>query len=169
MNDIHIPIGLCQITYGGAEIKYLAEKADFNAIPTYVKVYKGFHEPSYLLSDYKVSFSISLAEENYKNIQLSAPFLQSDGTGFYDNPGKVNGKGLPLIIHPYDSGDSKEYDILIFNAIPDPENPYKRTYDKTQDSISVSFIGLPSRKFSDNQFKSYFYIGDWEKAGVLNA
>jgi hypothetical protein len=169
MSDIHIPIGLCSIKFGNDSINYLADKAEFNAIPTYKKLKKGQFENCYLLEDYSVTFSIFLSEESYKNIQLSSPFLQKASNGLYDNPNKVNLKGLPVIIHPLDSGDSKEYDIVIFNAIVDPENPYTRIYDKGMDRLNVKFIGLPGKSFNNQIFKSYFYIGDWEQAGVLNA
>lgn len=167
MSDIHIPIGLCEITFGGEEIRYLADKAEFNAIPSYDKFKAGYFEKVYMLKDYAVTFEVSLAEESYKNIQMSAPFLKTGKFGLYDNPQHVNQQGKPLIIHPLDAGASKEYDIVIFNAIVDPENSYVRTYDKKQDSLSVRFLGLPSSTIGQGNFKSYFFIGDWEKEGVI--
>jgi hypothetical protein len=167
ISDIKIPIGLCEITYGDTVLKRFADKAQFQAIPTYKKMYKGFEDRAYLLEAYEVSLTLSLTEETYQNLLLAIPHLQQYQEGYYDNPSKVDTMGKTLIIHPLQAGNSKEYDIVIFRAIPDPEQLFTRTYDKKQDSISVKFIGLPGKQINGEKFKSYFFIGDWQTSGVI--
>jgi hypothetical protein len=124
----------------------------------------------YLVADYQVSLNLSLHEETYENMKLAYPALQTDSYGgMYDNPSKINYTGQPLTIHPLESGDSKEYNITIISAIVDPEKLYKRVYGKEQDSLIIRFKGLPAKQFTGETFKSYFYIGDAVKAGVISA
>lgn len=168
MESLRLPIGLCEVTYGDLTLNRFANSSVFNVMPKYKKLTGSFQEPVYILESYAVSLSLSLTFEIFENLKLAIPSLQEyDNGGFYDNPLNVNTEGKTLIIHPTDSGDSKEFDIVVFRAILDPENPYKRIYDKKQDQISVNFVGLPGKQLSNNTWKSYFYIGDWEASGVI--
>lgn len=178
MDDVRIPIGNCEISYNGMKLNRFADSAKFEAIPKY-KVTSGGAlqgERLYILEEYNVSVIVSLAYESYDTLKMAMPLLKEYHDGLLQSNHSAstmfeNGrarKDIPLIIHPIDAGDSKEFDICIFRAIIDPENKYTRTYDiRKQDKIDVKFIGLPARQYKDEINKSYFYIGDWEKAGVL--
>jgi hypothetical protein len=166
--EIRIPYGQCEITYGDTKLKYLAEAVEFNAVPEYEKYSYGQFQIAYLLKNYTVTLDLELQEETYENMKLSfAGFKEDELGGMYDDPSNVDTTGKLLTIHPLESGNSKEFDLTIFRAIVDPEHTYKRVYGKEKDTISVRFIGLPTKPFGDGHFKSAFYIGDAEKAGVI--
>ncbi|MBU9714419.1 hypothetical protein [Evansella tamaricis] len=163
MDKIRLPIGLCQVTYDGVSLSPLAEKVVFEAIPKYQELKGGQMQTFYLFEDYKVMLTMSISNETYETMKLSNPGLQDHEHGLYDNPAKIERDGKQITIHPYDAGESKEYDITIFSAIPDPNIPFKKTYDKRQDKVRLRFIGQPSKSFDDNKLKSYYFIGDYEK------
>lgn len=158
-NEIHIPFGLCDITYDGITHSNLADEAVFNVEPVYETVRFGHFQKKYFLTDYTVSLEIALTEENYQNLKLAFPALKDLNGGLYDDPTNVNLEGKQLTIHPVEA-DSKEYDITVFSVIIDPEKPFTRTYSKEADMITVKFLGQPSRNFGTDNFKSFFYIGD---------
>lgn len=166
---IKLPFGLCDVTYGDTNLTTLqADAAVFEATPHYKKMYGGKMEPFYLLQSYDVSFTLSLAEESYQNLTLAMPQLQAYSKGgYFDNPSRVDTSGMPLIIHPKVHGDDRYFDIVILRAIPDPENPFTKTYGKQADKYNVKFIGLPSKQVNDEKYSSYFYIGDWQASGVI--
>jgi hypothetical protein len=169
MGEIRLPYGLCDITYDGKTYSNLADEAEFQVIPKYqkLKIGNGLGEFKYLLEDYYVSLSVVLTEENYETLKLANPSLQNYGGGFYDDPTRVNGEGKPLIIHPSNVDESiKDYDITIFRAVIDPESPYNRIFSKGIDKVRVNFIGKPYITLGNSKFKSYFFIGDTQKAGV---
>ncbi|UNC92712.1 hypothetical protein [Candidatus Contubernalis alkaliaceticus] len=167
MEEIRIPIGLCKLIYGTQTLNNLADRAVFQAIPKYKQLFggKGNTTQKYLLEKYDVSMIVSLTEENYDTLKLSIPYLETYEQGFYDNPNNPNMEGKPLIIHPSEAGETKEYDIVILDAILNPEKPFVRTYDKRVDKINVHFLGRPVMR---NDKLSYFFIGDWDSSGVLD-
>ncbi|MEB1806598.1 MAG: hypothetical protein LPK26_04695 [Bacillaceae bacterium] len=168
MDDIRLPIGLCEITYDGVKLSNLADKVVFEAIPKYQKLRAGKMVKRYLLEDYNVSLTMSISNETYQTMKLANPALKDHEHGLYDNPSGVQRQGKQITIHPYHAGDSKEYDITIFSAIPDPEQPYVRTYDKKQDKVNIRFIGQPSKSFEgEDLFKSFYFIGDYESVEVM--
>lgn len=168
MNDIRIPYGLCDITYGDKQLKFFADKASFRAIPKYEKVNGGFLNEitQYYLVDYEVSLSVVLESEDYETLMMHYPSLVSDGIGLFDNPSNVNTDGQLLTIHSRGE-TSRDYDINILNAYISPENGFKRVFGKEKDKFEIIFIGKPSQHF---QLKnSFFYIGDLaQKVGDLN-
>lgn len=166
MNDIRIPVGLCDVTYNDVTYQSLASEAVFEVAPSYQTVKVGALGKMYLLEDYEVSLTIALTEESYNTLKLSNPALKDYKGGLYDNPALVNQQGKRLIIHPVNAGNSKEYDITIFNAIIDPENGFTRTYQKGVDMINVRFIGQPGKSINENVFQSFYFIGDTAEAGV---
>ncbi|WP_373892772.1 hypothetical protein [Virgibacillus sp. CBA3643] len=163
---MRVPIGVCDVVFRGQTYFQLADAAVFEAMPTYETLSMGQFEKRHILSDYLVSLDLSLNDENYDTLKLAYPALKDYGAGLYDNPSMVNYEGEPLIIHPISMGDDKEYDITIFSAILDPEKGLTRTYAKGVDAISIRFLGQPSEKINGNKFKSYFFIGDTEGAGI---
>lgn len=79
-------------------------------------------------------------------------------------------EGKQLIIHPYASNDSKEFDICMWNAYISPETPFSRTFKKEADSFEITFIGKSVKAHTDTMLaNSYFFIGDWEDAGDVIA
>ncbi len=164
MNDIRIPLGLCEVSYDGQQIKYLADKVVFEAKPKYQTMQAG-QGKGYILEDYEVSLTMSVSNELYETMKLANPSLIDHAHGMFDNPTEVNKKGKQLTIHPYEAGDSKKYDITIFSAIVDPKQPYIRAFDKKMDKVKIRFLGQPSKQMSDSKFKSYYFIGDVEKVG----
>jgi hypothetical protein len=171
MSEFHLPFGLCEVTYDNTKLGIFADKAEFNAVPSYEKLFGGAGKSKtfYILKNYQVLLNLALQEETYENMKLAFPALQTDEYGMYDNPAKVDTTGKTLTIHPIESGDNLEYDITIFSAYIDPEKPYKRVYDKEKDSLIVRFKANPAKQFTGETFKSYFYIGDAVKAGVISA
>lgn len=165
-DDIRVPLGVCDVTFQEQTYFQLADAAVFEAIPTYDNVRAGQFQKLYMVTDYVVSLDLMLNDENYNTLKLSYPALQDYKNGLYDNPAKVNYHGEPLVIHPVEAGESKEYDITIFSAILDPEKGYTRTYSKGLDMVSIRFLGQPAKRFEGNAFKSYFFIGDTDEAGV---
>lgn len=165
MDKIRLPYGLCKVTYDGEQLEYLADKVVFEARPKYQTLKVGKGEKRFLLEDYEVSLTMSLSNEQYETLKLANPSLQDHEHGMYDNPSAVNKKGKKLTIHPYEAGESKEFDLTIFSAIVDPKQPYIRTYDKKMDKVRIRFLGQPARQMSDSKFKSYYFIGDVEKVG----
>lgn len=150
------------------ELKYFANTVQFNAIPTYKKYSYGKMQTGYLLEKYDVYVDIELEEETYQNMQFAYQGFKKDTQGnLYDDPSKIDMTGKLLTIHPLKSGDSKEFDLNIFNVIVDPENPYKRVYGKEKDTIKIRFLGQKGKKIDNNDFSSYFYIGDAQTAGVI--
>lgn len=169
MNELRIPFGLCDVIFDGVSLTNLADKAVFQAIPSYKKLHggKGNTIKRYLLEDYKVSMTLSLTNESYETFKLTSPSLKDFSNGLYDNPSKVDISGKVLTIHPRFVGNIKDYDITLFSAIVDPEQSFVRTYDKNLDKFEIKFIGQPAKDINNEGFNSYFYIGDAEKAGVI--
>jgi hypothetical protein len=163
---MRIPIGLCDVTYNGITHTALADEAIFEAKPKYSIVRKGQMEKIPLLEDYDVSLQLYLHEETYETMKLANPSLHDYNGGLFDDPTKVNLIGKQLTIHPAEAGDSKEYDITLFSAILDYEQSYKRVFRKGIDTISIRFLGQPSKQINGNKFKSYYFIGDVVGAGV---
>ncbi|WP_163581112.1 hypothetical protein [Gracilibacillus saliphilus] len=161
-----LPYGLCDVTYNGITYKNLASESTFNAEPTYEILKGGIGKKFYFLTDYQVSLDIELNEENYDTLKLSNPALKDYNNGLYDKPTNVNPVGKLLTIHPVDAGHNKKYDITIFKAIIDPEKGFDRTFGKELDTIKVRFIGKPAKNINREIFKSYFFIGDLDQAGV---
>jgi len=166
MEDIRIPIGLCDVTYDGVTHTNLADEAMFEAKPTYQTLKGGQFNKHYILEDYRVSFELYLSEESYDTLKLANPSLKEYNGGLYDNPSNVNQNGKQLVIHPSEAGESKDYDITIFSAIIDPKQPYSKTYKKGLDMVKVRFLGQPDKNINGNEFKSYYFIGDTVEAGV---
>ena len=171
MSDIRIPFGLCDVAYNGVTYTQLADEATFEAIPKYTKLQHGQFEKIPMLEDYEVSLQLYLNEEKYETLLLSNPSLKllevnSVNLGLYDDPSSINLQGQPLTIHPVEAGSSKEYDITIFKAIVDYEQSYKRVFRRGIDTLSIRFIGQPSKQINGNVFKSYYFIGDVVRAGV---
>jgi hypothetical protein len=164
--------GLCDVTWNTHNFNQykLSGEVTFNAIPKYQKIFggKGNTVKGYLLESYDVNLSLSIDSETYNTLKLAIPHFDETVNGFYDNPSNVNMVGSPLVVHPYRSGVSKEYDITILSAYLDPEQPYERVYDKRKSTIELKFIGQPVER-DYGQIQSYFFIGDWEAEGILNA
>lgn len=166
--NIHLPIGLCEITYDNIKLPNQGSEAVFSAIPTYIKLYGDQHNQvkGYLLEQYEVSFEVAIDKETYDVLKLAIPTVQEHEHGLYDQPSKVNMEGKQLIVHPYSAGESKEYDICIWNAIIDPEVEFRRVYDKMMNPILLRFIGKPVKHHRDKKLNnSYFFVGDWSKVG----
>jgi len=171
INDIKIPFGLCSITYDGVRLPSMADEGVFSAVPTYMKMFGGALNSTqdYILESYEVTFTVSINHESYESLKLHMQTLQSHEHGLYDNPSNVNTKGKRLVIHPYGS-DSKEFDICIWEAYISPETGFNRTFKKEADAFEITFIGKPAKNHTDNKLmNSYFFIGDWEKAGAYDA
>ncbi|EJL1640140.1 Uncharacterised protein [Mycobacteroides abscessus subsp. abscessus] len=173
LKDIVIPFGLCTINYGQDTLPTMASGGEFKAIPTYKKLTGGkLNSPQdYLLQDYKVSFEVAFHHVDLdmyryymQTLQLNKdPFNEYDG--LYDSPHLVNMDTKPLIIHPYEAGESKSSDFCIWNAYIDPETEFSRIYDKETNKFVVKFLGKPLE--TTKLANSYFYIGDWSKVGVF--
>lgn len=162
----NIRFGFCDVTYNGITYNNLADKAVFQAIPTYTKMFGGSPKKTYyLLEEYTVSLTLSLNFESYETLKLSFPAFKDYQNGMYDAPNKVNEEGTLLTIHPRSYGSNKNFDITMFLAIVDPEMGFNRTFDKSLDKINVRFLGQPSKKI--NEDNTYFFIGDAMKAGVI--
>ncbi|AIF45431.1 hypothetical protein [Virgibacillus sp. SK37] len=166
MSNLRIPVGLCDITYDGKTYSNLGSEALFETDKKYKKMNHGQQQIKYMLEEYVVSLTLSLSEENYETLKLADQSLKDYSGGLYDNPSKIDYDGKELIIHPVESGNDKTYDIVIFKAIVDPENPMIRTFSKGADTINIRFLGQPSKQIAGNTFKSYYFIGDPVKAGV---
>lgn len=164
-----LSIGICDITIDGNTYYNLGSDAIFTAQPTYETYRYGKMKKGYILLDYFVALDFTLSHENYDILKMALPALRDFESGLYDNPSNINYEyGKQVIIHPVDLGESKEYDITLFNAIPDPEQEFEKIYGKGVNPISIRLLALPTKKFEDNEFNSYFFIGDAEKAGVIN-
>lgn len=162
LKDLNIPFGLCQLTYGEDVLPGMGSEGIFSAIPTYKKLFGGAVNTTqkYILQDFKVSFEVSFNHYDYDMLKMYMPTLQSDSRarGLYDSSQSVSMTTKPLIIHPYEAGESREYDINIFAAYIDPETEFKRTFGKQIDKFTVKFIGTPYENPEFDNF--YFLIGD---------
>lgn len=169
MSNIHVPFGLCEIIYDGVKLPSMADEGIFSAKPTYRTLFsgRGNATKSYMLESYDVTFTVPLDDESYNTLQMLST-LQQHNDGFYDNSSKVDTEGKRLVIHPH-GVDGREFDICIWNAYISPETGFDRIYKKEVDSFEVKFIGQPSYHADSKLNNSYFFIGDWMKAGGLNA
>lgn len=169
--EIRIPFGLCEITYDSVRLPSMADEGIFSATPSYIKMFGGALNSTqgYILENYEVKFTVPICAENYDYLKLHMPTLQNHEHGLFDNPSKLNIEGKKLIIHPM-GVDNKEYDICIWNAYISPETAFNRIFKKEVDEFEVTFIGKPIGGNFDSKLKnSYFFIGDWEKAGGSHA
>lgn len=172
MSELKIPFGLCEITYDGVKLPAMASEGIFSAVPTYMKMFGGAlnNTRGYMLESYDVTFTVSINDESYNSLKLHMQTLQSHEHGLFDNPSKVNMKGNNLVIHPYGNGNSKEFDICIWDAYISPEVEFNRTFKKEVDEFQVIFIGKSVESHTDSKLvNSYFFIGDWSEAGESHA
>lgn len=170
MNEIKIPFGLCEITYGGKELSIQADGANFEAIPTYEVVNGGALNTytKYFLTEYDVRFTAYLQSQDYESLMFHYPNLKQHEHGLYDDASNVDTTGNRLIVHPQGE-DSKEYDLCIWDAYISPEEGFSRTYGKEADKFQVTIIGKPVKDV-EGLNNSYFFIGDWSKiVGDVNA
>ncbi|WP_286231315.1 hypothetical protein [Neobacillus mesonae] len=169
IEPLNIPFGLCKITYGGTVLPSIGSAGEFKAIPKYEVPTSGAlnHKKHYILTEYNVIFEVSLENESYETLKLHMPTLQSHEYGLFDSPSNVNTTGKRLIIHPYTAGESKEFDLCIWDAYLDPETEFNRKYDKVTNKFNVRFIANRFENSVDTRLaNSYFFIGDWSKVGV---
>ena len=167
-NDIRIPFGACDITYGDVILPTMADEAVFQAIPSYSPLYGGAGNTiqKYILESYEVTFTVLINHESYETLKLHSPTLKNHVNGLYDNASDVDMTGKRLVIHPQGNGDSKEFDLCIWDAYVSPETGFTRTFKKEADTFEIKFVGKPTNLIDDGN--SYFFIGDWEQAGVIN-
>lgn len=167
-NEIRIPFGLCEITYDGVRLPAMADEGIFSAVPTYKKILGGAlgSVQGYILESYDVTFTVSVNDESYDTLKMMHR-LKEHEHGLYDDPSHVDISGKQLIIHPF-GAKSKEFDICIWNAFISPETGFNRTFKKEVDGFEIVFIGKAEEQiFDDKLKKSYFFIGDWEKAAEV--
>jgi len=162
MNELNIPFGLCEITYDGKKLPSMADEAVFSAVPKYMPLYGGTGNTvkKFILEEYQVAFTVVIDSVSYETLKIISPTLKQHEHGLYDEASNVDTTGKRLIIHPYDAGDSKEFDLCIWSAFVSPETGFTRTFKKESDKFEITFIGKPTQ-LGDTQ--SYFFIGDWEE------
>ncbi|WP_404403803.1 hypothetical protein [Jeotgalibacillus malaysiensis] len=166
MEDMYIPFGLCDITFGQQQLKAIGSEGIFSSVSKFEELRggQGNEIVNFIESNNEVKFTISLTDASKESLKLYMSNLTDYKGGLLDTG--FNGlNSAPLIIHPRDAGESKEYDICIFNAYISPKTPFERIYDKSTVPFNIEFV---ARKTNIENFKSKFFIGDWSELGVMN-
>jgi hypothetical protein len=168
MDNIKIPYGLCEITYGDKKLSIQADGAVFEAIPTYEVMNGGALNTytKYFLTEYDVRFTAYLQSEDYESLMLHYPNLKQHKYGLYDDASNVDTTGSRLIVHPKNLA-SLDYDLCIWDAYISPENGFTRNYNKETDKFEVAFVGKPVKDMGELD-KSYFFIGNWSEVGDVD-